>query len=221
MLARRLSALSALVAVALLGSVVLAAPVGDEDIGRYGLDDVSRSVAPKGKLVCPKVPLTRYAGDIVRYQRPVRVYTGFVTRLRRFETVLAEVATRFYGRPPRRIRHMGTYNCRRISRYPDLVSEHGLGDGIDVAGFEFGRLPKGASLPEGVPKRFRRGFTVTVARDWDADPATTSHKARFLRALTDALVARKDIFRVLLGPAYPGHKSHFHFDCAPYRLVVL
>jgi hypothetical protein len=32
-------------------------------------------------------------------------------------------------------------------------------------------------------------------------------------------VARDDIFRVLLGPAFPGHKTHFHFDVAPWRLV--
>jgi len=193
----------------------------DPDLGSYGLDDVSRSVAPKGKLVCPDVPLTRYKGDVVRYKTPVRVYTGFVERLRRFEEIVAEVGTRFYGRPPLRIRHIGTYNCRRISRYPDLVSEHGVGNGIDVAGFEFGRLPKGKTLPEGAPKAAKRGFTVTVLRDWDADPETNAYKARFLRAVTDALTDREDVFRVLLGPAYPGHKDHFHFDCAPYRLVVI
>ncbi len=134
---------------------------------------------------------------------------------------MAEVGTRIYGRAPRKIRHLGTYNCRRIGRYPDLVSEHGVGNGIDIAGFEFGPLARDAALPDGLPKALRRGFSVSVLKDWDPDPAAQAHKARFLRALTDALVARDDIFRVLLGPAYPGHKNHFHFDCAPYRLVVL
>ena len=205
----------------LLAAPALAAPDGDSDLGSYGLDDISRAVAPKGKLVCPDVPLTTYKGDVVRYKAPARVYTGFVERLRRFEAVVAEVGTRIYGRAPSRIRHLGTYNCRRISRYPDLVSEHGVGNGIDISGFEFGALDKGAALPDGLPKALRRGFSVSVLKDWDADPAAQAHKARFLRALTDALVARDDIFRVLLGPAYPGHKDHFHFDCAPYRLVVL
>ncbi|TNF26079.1 MAG: hypothetical protein EP329_21850 [Deltaproteobacteria bacterium] len=215
-------ALAATALVAAVSGAAAAAPSEDDsDIGSYGLDDTSRGVAPKGKLVCPDVPLTRYKGDVVRYKTPVQVYTGFVERLRRFETVAAEVATRLYGRPPQRILHMGTYNCRRISRYPDLVSEHGVGNGIDVAGFEFGPLPKGATAPDGLPKKLRRAFTVTVERDWDADPETTSHKARFLRELAETLAARQDIFRVLLGPGYPGHKNHFHFDCAPYRLVVL
>ena len=26
-------------------------------------------------------------------------------------------------------------------------------------------------------------------------------------------------FNVILGPSYPGHQTHFHFDQAPYRLV--
>ena len=211
----------ALAASALLASPALAATDPDPDLGSYGLDDIPRTVAPKGKFVCPEVPLVTYRGDLVRFRPSARVYTGFVERLRCFEAVVAEVATRFYGRPPRTVRDLGTYNCRRIARYPDLLSEHALGDGIDVAGFDFGPLPKGAQLPDGVPKSVRRTFSISVEKDWDADPDAASHKARFMRALTDALVARGDIFRVLLGPAYPGHKDHLHLDCAPYRLVVL
>ena len=47
------------------------------------------------------------------------------------------------------------------------------------------------------------------------------HHARFLDELARALVADKTIFRVMLGPGYPGHKDHFHFDMAPYRLVKI
>jgi len=33
------------------------------------------------------------------------------------------------------------------------------------------------------------------------------------------LIGRQDLFRVVLGPAWPGHHNHFHLDFAPYRVV--
>ncbi|MFT7582827.1 MAG: hypothetical protein ACI9MR_004511 [Myxococcota bacterium] len=193
----------------------------------YGLDALSREIPAKGKVKCPKVPLVRYGGAVIRYHKPVRVYTGFKTRLQRFEETVREVAIEVYGRSPSRIRHIGTYNCRRIGGYPNLVSEHGLGNGIDIAGFDFASAKK--PLPMGVAKRLSRRFKVRVKSHWRAPEtgalrrdvdADTLH-AVFLRRLTDRLLTREDVFRVLLGPAFPGHKDHFHFDMAPYRLVVL
>jgi BirA family biotin operon repressor/biotin-[acetyl-CoA-carboxylase] ligase len=35
------------------------------------------------------------------------------------------------------------------------------------------------------------------------------------------LIGRDDVFRVLLGPGYPGHDTHFHFDMAPWRMVQI
>ena len=52
---------------------------------------------------------------------------------------------------------------------------------------------------------------------WDDGEDKDVH-ARFLDTLARRLVA-KDIFRVLLGPSYPGHENHFHFDMSPWRLV--
>ncbi len=186
----------------------------------YPLDAISRTVPPRGRLRCPKVPLTTYRGDIVRYHHPVRVFTGFVPRLRLFEAVVRDVATELYGRAPRRIVHLGTYNCRRIAAYPEMLSEHALGNGIDVAGFDFGRLPRRAKVPPGTPARFRHAFSIRLAKHWDAKGRETIH-ARFLRELARRLIARPDIFRVLLGPGYPGHSNHFHFDCGPYRFVAI
>jgi len=186
----------------------------------YPLDEISRIVPPRGRLRCPKVPLTTYRGEVIRYHHPVRVFVGFVPRLRRFEEVVREVAVEFYGRAPRRIVHLGTYNCRRIAAYPEMLSEHALGNGIDVAGFDFGRLPRKAQAPPGLPARFRRPLSIRLAKDWDATGARRIH-GRFLRALARRLIARPDIFRVLLGPGYPGHRNHFHFDCSPYPYVAI
>ena len=185
----------------------------------YPLDEVARRATVKaGKVTCPKVSMRKYRGDVLRYHAPVWVYRGFVHHLRLFEEVVKETALEFYGRAPHRIRHMGTYNCRIISGWPDLISEHGLGNGIDIAGFDFRALPRSARRSTTLSKALQRPFKVRLKTHWNEGKNKDIH-ARFLDTLARRLVARKDIFRVLLGPSYPGHKNHFHFDMSPWRLV--
>ena len=189
----------------------------------YALDAIPRQVEVRGPMRCPKVPLGPHLGGAVRWKTPLTVHAAFSERLTRFEAIVAEVATRLYGRAPSRLAHLGSFNCRRIRRYPDLLSEHGLGNAIDVAAFEFPALSRAASKLSSLPRALKRSFKVSVLDHW-AGPDDASPRAlhrRFLHELTAALEARPDIFRVMLGPAYPGHLNHFHFDCAPYRLVVL
>ncbi len=171
-------------------------------------------------MICPKLEMTRHRGTHVRYHKPVYIYAGFEPTLERFESIVAEVATDVYGRAPRRIAHLGTYNCRRIRRIPDLLSEHALGNAIDVEGFDFGPA-RGDSERASVPhKRLRRGFSVRVDKHWDKNRGVGALHAKFLHKLTDRLL-EEDVFRVMLGPSYPGHKDHFHFDQAPYRMIQL
>lgn len=188
---------------------------------RYGLDDVPRYVPPTGRVICPKVPMVRYRGAVIRYHKPVRVYVGFRERLEKFERIVREVAIEVYGRAPRRIVHIGTYNCRRIRRYPTYLSEHALGNGIDIAGFDFGPARGRGERAAAPHRRLRRAFRVRVADHWGRTRGVDAIHAEFLRRLTDRLVGRDDVFRVLLGPAWPGHKNHFHFDCAPWRIVEI
>ncbi len=185
----------------------------------YALDSTTREVPATGRLRCDRDALVRHAGEHVRYHTPVTVHPAFRERLQRFEALVATVAKDHYGRAPRRIVHLGTYNCRRIRRYPTLMSEHALGNAIDVAGFDFSPLPRKAKGPEGLSRRHRRGFKVRMKRHWDATGRDARH-ARFLRDLARHVIAA-DIFRVLLGPAWPGHDNHFHFDMAPYRTVAI
>jgi len=185
----------------------------------FALDGVERTIAPTGTVRCPKVDLVTYKGDVLKYHTPVRIYVGFRERLRRFETVVRDTAIEVYGRAPRRIHHLGTLNCRRIRTWPEYLSEHGLGNAIDVSGFDFGSLPRRTAPPEGLPNALRRSFQVRLDPDWDGTSAKGAVHARFLQLLAERVVARTDIFRVMLGPAYPGHKNHFHFDCAPWRIV--
>jgi len=205
-----------------LAATVLAAlacaPAWADD---YPLDEIERTIPATGKMRCPTVDLVTYRGDVVRYHSPVRVFVGFRDRLTRFEEVVRDTAIEVYGRAPARIRHIGTFNCRRIRAWPTLLSEHAMGNGIDIAGFDFARLGRRDHLPDGVDRALRRSFSVRVQSHWTADRGAGAVHARFLRLLTDRLKARQDIFRVLLGPAYGGHSDHFHFDCAPWRMVVI
>jgi hypothetical protein len=208
-----------------IGPALLVAVTGtatgdaQEGLEAYPLDSVSRSVSPKGKVRCPEVDLVRYRGELIRYAGGVRVNRHFRERLRLFEKVVVKVATGVYGRAPRSVAHVGGYKCRRIRRYPGLLSEHGLGNAIDVKGFDFGPAERGAELPEGVPRRLRRSFRVRLLDHWNGKGAVGRRHALFLRTLARKLIARPDIFRVVLGPSWPGHRDHFHLDCASYRVV--
>ena len=196
--------------------LVALAIAADSNPDRYPLDEVVRSIAATGPARCPQVPLVVYRGTRLRYDHPARVHPAFAERLRLFEQVVADVGREQFGRAPVSMQHAGTYSCRRIGGYPTLISEHGIGNGIDVVAFSFPRLPRRQAA--NLPASLRGPFRVSLA-DFQAQPSTP--RARFLDTLARRLIGRHDIFRVLLGPAYPGHKGHFHFDVAPYRVVSI
>lgn len=183
----------------------------------YPLDEVSREIPATGKVTCPDVPKVTYRGDVIPYQKPVVVYEGFRDHLVRFEELVRDTAIEVYGRAPKKIRHLGTYNCRRIRRWPTFLSEHAMANAIDIEGFDFG--PAGASVPEGLPKALRKGFEVRLEKHWDADRGVAAQHARFLKLLAQRVIEDEGLFRVILGPAEPGHGNHFHLDMAPWRIV--
>ena len=184
----------------------------------YALDGLPREAAA-GPFRCPEVEHALYRGTSLRYDPPAFVHPGFRERLARFEEVVRDVAVETYGRAPRTVRNLGTYACRRMTTSPDWLSEHAFGNAIDVAGFDFDAAPRGEPLAAGLDRAFRSGFEVRVLAHWSGRHAHAAVHARFLHTLAARLVPRADVFRVLLGPAYPGHKSHFHCDMAPVRLV--
>ena len=187
---------------------------GEDDLGSYPLDSLSRDVSG-GKAACPPVEMERYRGSIIRYHKATPVYRPFIERLHGLEEIARDTAVEVYGRAPIRLRHVGTYNCRAVRGIATLLSEHALANAIDVEGFDFGPAPKGAASPPGL----RRSFNVRLGRDWLKTTGPGALHAKFLRLLAERVIARPDLFRVVLGPSYPGHKGHFHFDEAPYRVV--
>lgn len=189
-------------------------------LASYPLDEVTRVLDAEEPMPCERgaTELVSYAGEHLRYQKPLRVHPAFVAQLAAFEQMVKELAQAHYGRAPKRIVHLGSYNCRRMRRYPTWVSEHALGNAIDVAGFDFAPLDKASAAPEGMPRALKRGFAVRMEQHWDGRGTAAWH-ATFLRTLAEKIIARPDIFRVILGPAWPGHKNHLHLDHAPYRVV--
>ncbi len=178
----------------------------------YALDDASRAAErdKRGRLICPKLDMERYRGDTLRYHKPVTITPMFKPTLERFEAIAVEVAQEVYGRAPDRIIHYGTYNCRTIRHRKYRLSEHALGNAIDIAGFEFKTLPakQRKALDD---KRAGKRFRVDVLRHWDATRGFEAEHARFLKTLV--LRLHEDAtFRGMIVPPAPGHKNHLHLD---------
>jgi hypothetical protein len=188
--------------------------------GPYALDSLNRQLSGR-ELACPEVVVRDFSGSEIAFVPSARVIEPFRQRLLAFERVVAEVARSVYGRAPRKILVAASYGCRSVSGQNRRLSEHALGNAIDVRGFEFAPLYTALHDRSETALTLAGAFEVSVARDWKAagDPVRASH-ARFLARLTDELIAR-GIFRTLLGPAHPDHKDHFHFDVSPWAYVDL
>jgi len=189
----------------------------------YPLDELSRDVSADGAVVCPELELVTFRGDRVRLTPAVRVVAPFAERLRRFETTLIDVSLRHYGRAPKAVVNDGAYSCRSVRHRTERLSEHALGNAIDVVGFDFGPIGPAAAADAGldagaahVPLVLRGALRVRVEKHWKADSgeAAVLH-ARFLDELTRAL-AEQNVFRSILGPSHPTHQTHFHLDMAPW-----
>ena len=125
---------------------------------------------------------------------------------------------------PRMILHYGAFSCRSTRQRKRRLSEHALGNALDLVGFDFGPATKTQPLPGGLPKQLRWSFQVRIARHWHATVAGGSASAllaHFLATLTDRLRQRNDIFRGMFGPGHGGHDDHLHLDAAPWRYVDL
>ena len=192
-----------------------------EPTDSYPLDHVERRVSARGPLVCPEGNLVAYRGDKLKYNKPLRIVPAFRERLKLFENVVVETAIEVYGRAPRTLEQLGSFACRRIRTYPEWLSEHAMGNAVDIAGFIFPPLTMKQARGTSQPPALRRGFKVTMLQHWQAKRPQEQIHSRFLHILAERLIHRADIFRVLLGPAYPGHKNHFHFDNGPYRLIEI
>ncbi len=132
------------------------------------------------------------AGDsIVRFSSPVTVSCGFARVLTGWlrEDVLP-AADGLYASPVSVITSGPGYQCRRRNNRPDgKLSEHALGNAVDLLNFQLAD-----------------GTSISIEKDWAGDAG----KKRFLQAVHDLACER---FSTVLGPeADPEHHSHFHLD---------
>jgi hypothetical protein len=175
----------------------------------YALDDLPRAI--DGALSCPRIELTEYAGASVRFLPAARVAAPFRERLVELERVVRETSLACYGRAPSALLIAASYDCRAVTGNHKRLSEHALGNALDITAFRF----------DADPARGEPAFDVRIDRHWNASgDALVERHVRFLHALTQALIAR-NVFRTLLGPAHPDHRDHFHFDMAPHHYVDL
>jgi len=157
-----------------------------------------------GVPACGAEQVVVYRGgpEKIRYGSAPIVTCGMALALARFETVLNEEARRELGEPVVRLSHLGTYNCRKMARYPDWVSEHAYANAIDIESF---------TLKSGKKLTIERAFARSE-RDL-ARPA-----ALFLERLSHRLF-EEDVFSTVITPAFDAlHKNHFHLDLARYRV---
>lgn len=188
-----------------------AAQAARADGGDYPLDELPREAASFA-VPCPAVPLAVYRGTTVPLSRPATLHVALIPAVKRLEQIVRQTAIDVYGRPPARLVHAGAYSCRKIRSGRRWLSEHSLGNAIDVRGVDLAPATKG-------PKELRGKLEVRLKEHWRGGRgvAAKAH-ARFLRLLAERVIADEQ-FRVVLGPAHKDHRDHFHFDMAPYRLV--
>lgn len=190
----------------------------------YALDGLERWLEPGQRLVCDHKSMVSYRGTTLRYAGSLLIAPAFAERLQRFERVVADAAREVYGREPRLIRHYGAFSCRSTRSRKHRISEHALGNALDLVGFDFGPASKAQPLPDGVPKQLRGAFQVRIARHFReprAGDAAAALHAQFLTTLTARLRERDDIFRCMFGPGHGGHDDHLHLDAAPFRYIDL
>jgi hypothetical protein len=110
------------------------------------------------------------------------------------EEDLAQIAVETKGERLKAIHAGPGYQCRRRNNLKDgKLSEHAVGNALDILSFEF-----------------VSGDIVTVEDDWSGEDPDKEPRRKFLRAVHDAACKR---FTTVLGPgADDYHEGHIHVD---------
>ena len=125
--------------------------------------------------------------------RPATMSCAMADRLDEFDReVVQPLARSELGHRVERIDHFGSFSCRANGSRPNRLSQHALGQAIDIAGF-----------------RLADGSRVSVEHDW----SDSGEKGEFLHRLA-AKACR--YFSVVLTPdSNADHYNHLHLDIGP------
>jgi hypothetical protein len=137
------------------------------------------------------VSVTRAAID---WDQPGTVSCAFALLVESFEReVVQPAALAHFRQRVRRIRHFGTYSCRKTAS--GRMSQHAGGRAIDIAGFEL-----------------EDGSRIMVEQDW----RRPGPRRDFLREVANRACGH---FGVVLTPdSDRDHHNHLHLDASPYHL---
>jgi hypothetical protein len=156
-------------------------------------ETVAAPVAARG---CGIENAVRVLQSAIAWNRPAEMSCTLASRLDSFERdAVQPAAQRYFGRPVVLIRHLGAYACRGENGGHSRLSQHALGNAIDIGSFELDD-----------------GTRIDVDSDWRA----RGPRRDFLRDIAKRACA---YFNVVLTPASDAlHHNHFHLDVGPYRL---
>jgi len=213
--------------------------------GEYPLDGMRR----KGD--CPDMKLQKFSGETLRLSPAARITPSFREPLLELEQVVREVSLRVYDRVPSSILVAASYGCRTVNGSGRRLSEHALGNAIDIKGFRFADeddstpakgkgstsstkkgTSKSTSAAQSSAAKTKAGtaakksgdsasFDVLVAKHWKARGDASTRRAARFLEELTQALLQRDVFRTLLGPAHRDHDDHFHFDMAPTHYVDL
>ena len=94
----------------------------------------------------------------------------------------------------KRIKHLGTYNCRSMRQFASVPSQHAFANALDVSSFIT-----------------TDNQEISVEKHWK----NSGNKTKFLRSIR---VYACKVFQVAVSPNKDAnHYNHFHWDMAPYR----
>ena len=162
----------------------------------YALDDFVRR--PEHVLEgCPDVPLVDRVGDPVPWRPALRVHPSFVSAVTDLESVIRQTARDVEGQDVTAFLCASSYRCTTVRGRPERISEHALGNAIDLRGVVLAN-----------------GTETSVGAHWHAASDADLVHARFWRTLVERIRDR-GIFRGILGPPAPDHLEHLHFDRGP------
>ncbi len=138
----------------------------------------------------------------LRFNAPPIVTCGMALALARFEQLLQADAERLLGARVARVRQGGTYSCRKMTRFREMVSEHSYANAIDIYSVTLSN-----------------GREISIKADFgrlDREPERAESK--FIRELAhDAF--DQGVFSVVLTPFFDHlHHDHLHLDLARYRV---
>lgn len=141
--------------------------------------------------------MSEMKGQRVSINPPATMNCALTARMAKWiKSQLQPLANKHFSSPVKMIHNIASYSCRnRYNTISQKLSEHALGNALDIAGFTL-----------------ENGEIISVLKHWPEEEDAV--KSDFLKSVHKSACKT---FVVVLGPnANEAHKNHFHFDLGRY-----